>query len=151
MLRKVFMTLTFLMMLLSACAVMPQTRGDFHPLGDEGFQISKAVEQDGSHTLLVTFPDKYLADEKVYKEGSEKVVAMVVGCEELPDCKVVFAGIGKTDDGKVYIYSDIGNIRVMVFALREGPKLIGIAIQAVKIEEAKPVTIKPYGSTIARS
>lgn len=130
--------LAFIIGLLLAAVAQAQTREPFKPI-EEGFSVSRAVEKDGSHSLLVLFPDEYVKDDKAFRVGTDKVLILIFTCEVFTDCKPV-SETKFTKDGTTYLTykTVVPGFTLAVFGLGEttpDAKKIGLLIQLYRPEK----------------
>jgi hypothetical protein len=111
-----------------------QTRGEFTEI-EGGFKIARATEKDGSHAVLVLFPENYLNSGEAYAEGTIKALPIILGCDYFKECKPVPYGVGKDANGRLFILFENEtdpNTFVVVFKLGDdNGKPIGIVIQLI--------------------
>lgn len=133
-----FLLPVLLLMAFSAGA-HAQTRGEFKEFPD-GFKVSFAVEKDGTHSLLVLYPDKYLGTTEKYNLGSLFALVAVFGCEQFERCKPALESeIGENGKrhGFVKLVKKDNNksIKVLIYGLSEkDERLIG-AVFMMEVDE----------------
>lgn len=136
--NKIIYTLVLLLAL--TFTVSAQTRvSDFEPI-ESGYQVAKAYEKDGAPTLLVLFPEEYLKDEDKFRQGTLKVLPILLGCETfVPNCEVKITGVDKDEEGRTFVYLDVvlegKPLRLFIKGLAESkkdevPKIVGVLITA---------------------
>jgi hypothetical protein len=134
--RIVLLLALFLMIGVGANA---QTRGEFIEI-EQGFKIAKAIEEDGTRSILVLFPEQYLKDAESYKDGTLKVLPLILGCETFKDCKPLPAGRGESK-GRMFVVFEIEQDSkhvLVVFKLgNDSGEALGIIIQLLQKDSGR--------------
>jgi hypothetical protein len=139
-----FLLPVLLLMAFSAGA-HAQERGEFID-APNGFKVSLATEKDGSHVLLVLYPEKYLVESE-FDKGSLDGLVSVLGCDYFKDCKPVLIE-DKTKTGLKYSFAlttlkvEGKNVRVVLWRLRGESRIVGAVFSLAFEPETVSGTLK---------
>lgn len=114
-----------------------QTREEFVEI-EQGFRASKAIEEDGTRSVLVLFPDKYLETPQAFAEGTLVVLPLLMGCEPFPECKPSLSMDHEDKTGlAIFIDTILPRFKIAIRGLVDNKKPVGIIIQVVEIKGGK--------------